>query len=266
MSTATVRSADGSTIAVESLGAGRPVILVGGAFNDATTVAGLAATLAPSLQPVVYDRRGRGKSTDLRPDDGDRVAAEVDDLAAVIAYAGEPGCVFGHSSGAILALEAAARGVPIARLAIYEPPYVVADARPQPAGDLLARVEALLAAGDRDGAAALFLTQSANVPPAQVEQMTGSPMWPWFVGLADSLPYDIAVCGSGQAMPVDRLRRILAPTLVLAGGNTEAWLSEASRAVAAAIPGAVRRVVAGQDHGVLYQPDALRPALTEFFA
>jgi pimeloyl-ACP methyl ester carboxylesterase len=265
MITEHVVSRDGTRIAFERTGDGPPVILVGGAFNDATTVAALAGVLAPSFAPIGYDRRGRGKSTDERAPAGDRVAAEVADLAALVEHIGEPACVFGHSSGGILAMEAAIRGVPFAKIAVYEPPYVVENVRPRPREDLLDRTVELLANGDRDGAAALFLTESAGVPAPGVEQMKGSPMWPWFTGLAESLPYDIAVSGPGNILPADRLAALGVPVLVLAGGNTEPWLAAASRAVAAAIPHAEHRTVAGQDHGVLHQPEALRGPLAEFF-
>jgi pimeloyl-ACP methyl ester carboxylesterase len=55
----TVTSADGTRIAFEQTGDGPPVILIGGAFNDRTTVAALAATLAPEFTAIAYDRRGR---------------------------------------------------------------------------------------------------------------------------------------------------------------------------------------------------------------
>ena len=132
-------------------------------------------------------------------------------------------------------------------------------------GSILYVIIELLADGDRDAAAGLFLTESAGVPAPGVEQMKASPMWPWFTRLAASLPYDIEVTGPGNVLPADRLATIAVPVLVLNGGNTEPWLAEAARAVAAAVPHAHHSVVDGQDHGVLHQPDALRPALVEFF-
>src|ERR1700758_496625 len=118
----TVISADGTPIAVERTGSGQPVILIGGAFNDRSTVAGLAGVLAGEFTAVTYDRRGRGDSGDAA---SYAVEREIEDLAAVISYAGEPASVFGHSSGAILALEAASRGLAVSKVAVYEPTYVV---------------------------------------------------------------------------------------------------------------------------------------------
>jgi hypothetical protein len=80
-----VTSAEGTQIAVEAVGEGRPVVLIGGAFNDRTTVAGLAQVLSPYYQAVTYDRRGRGDSGDESRDYS--VDREMEDRA-VIGHAG----------------------------------------------------------------------------------------------------------------------------------------------------------------------------------
>jgi pimeloyl-ACP methyl ester carboxylesterase len=258
----TVASTDGTTIAVEKTGGGPPVILIGGAFNDRSTVAGLAAVLASDFTAVTYDRRGRGDSGDSA---NYAVEREVEDLAAVIAHVGGTAGVFGHSSGAALALEAAQRGVGIGKLAAYEPTYVIDGTRPRPAADLADQLRALIAADDRDQAAALFLAENAGMPPEVIEGMRGSGMWGWFTGLAHTLPYDVAVCGPGMVLPAGRLAAITIPVLAIGGGASPSWLPAAARAVADAIPGARYVTLDGQDHGVLNQPDALRPLLTEFF-
>jgi pimeloyl-ACP methyl ester carboxylesterase len=258
----TVTSADGTPIAVEKTGGGPPVILVGGAFNDRSTVAGLAAVLAPGFTAVTYDRRGRGDSGDSP---AYAVEREIEDLAAVIAHVGGTAGVFGHSSGAILALEAAQHGLAIGKLAAYEPTYVVEGTRPRPAEDLASRLRALIGAGQRDQAAALFLADNVGLPAEVIDGMRGSQMWGWFTGLAHTLPYDTAVCGPGMVLPVGRLATITVPVLVIGGGASPPWLPAAARAVADAIPGARYVTLDGQDHGVLNQPDTLRPLLTGYF-
>jgi pimeloyl-ACP methyl ester carboxylesterase len=258
----TVTSADGTPIAVERKGSGPPVILIGGAFNDRSTVAGLAAVLAPDFTAVTYDRRGRGDSGDSA---NYAVEREIEDLAAVIAHTGGTAGVFGHSSGAVLALEAAGRGVDIGKLAAYEPTYVIEGTRPRPADDLADRLRALIDAGDRDQAAVLFLTENALMPPEVIDGMHGSGMWGWFTGLAHTLPYDTAVCGPGMALPADRLAAITIPVLAIGGGASPPWLPAAASAVAGAIPGARYVTLDGQDHGVLNQPEALQPLLTGYF-
>jgi pimeloyl-ACP methyl ester carboxylesterase len=256
-----VTSADGTPIAFERTGSGPAVVLIGGAFNDRSTVSGLAATLAPHATAVCYDRRGRGASGASGDYDPKR---EIEDLAAVAGAVGGSAAVFGHSSGAVIAALAAARGLPVQKLALYEPTYVVDDSRPRPGADLPGRVQALLADGNAGDAAALFLTEAVALPPEMVQGMRASGAWAFFTALAPSLPFDLAVCGPGMELPEQQLASITVPTLVLNGSNTAPWLAAASRAVAGAIPGAGHRVIEGQDHGILQHPEALRDVLTDF--
>ena len=258
----TVSSADGTQIAYDRSGDGPPVILVGGAFNDRSTVAGLAALLAPDLTAVRYDRRGRGDSGNN--DATFAIEREIEDLAAVIGQVGGSASVFGHSSGAVLALEAAERGAAIDRLAVYEPPYITDGSRPRPPASAADQVKALIAEDRRDEAVTIFLTVSVGVPADLVAGMRASEMWGWFLGLAHTLPYDLALCGPGQALPADRLATIEVPALSIGGSLSPEWLPAAARAVAGAIPGARYETLDGQDHGVLNQPEALRPLLIDF--
>jgi pimeloyl-ACP methyl ester carboxylesterase len=257
-----VTSTDGTPIAVERTGSGKPVILIGGAFNDRSTVAGLAGVLAGDFTAVTYDRRGRGDSGDAA---NYAVEREIEDLTAVIGYAGGPAGVFGHSSGAVLALEAASRGLAISKVAVYEPSYVVDGTRPQPGDDLAERLRARLGQGDRDGAAALFLAEAVGLPAEAIEGMRASQMWGWFTGLAHTLPYDAALCGPGMVLPADRFAAIKVPVLAIGGGASPSWLPAAARAAADAIPAGRYITLDGVDHGVLNQPDSLRSELTGHF-
>ncbi|HUB38532.1 MAG TPA: alpha/beta hydrolase [Streptosporangiaceae bacterium] len=257
-----VTSADGSQIAVEAAGEGRPVALIGGAFNDRTTMAGLARVLSPYYTAVTYDRRGRGDSSD---ESGDySVDREMEDLRAVIEHVGGTASLFGHSSGAVLALEAASRGLPVERVAAYETPFIPEGSRPLPARDVAERLVKLVRAGDRDGATALFQTEAVGLPAEMVEGMRHSDMWGHLTGLAHSLPYDYALFEPGCALPSARLAKIAVPTLAIAGSNTFPWLAAATRQVADVVPGARFVSLDGQDHGVLHQPEAVLLCLREF--
>ncbi|WP_290060152.1 alpha/beta fold hydrolase [Amycolatopsis solani] len=252
-----VTSADGTPIFFEQRGSGAPVILVGGAFNDRTTVAGLASVLADDFTTIAYDRRGRGDSGDTPSYAMER---EIEDIAALIAHVGGSASVFGHSSGAVLALETAAAGLPIDRVVAYEPPYATSE---HPRGDVLGEVEAQLAAGDRDGAVATFL-QVAGTPAEMIEGMKQAPVWGWFTALAHTLPYDLTICGPGARPREDHLARVSAPTLVIGGGASPEALQAGAQAAAVAVPGARYETLAGQDHGVLQYPETLRDLLTGF--
>ena len=127
-----VKSADGTTIAFDRSGTGPPLILVGGAFSTRDSAVPLAVQLSPRLSTIAYDRRGRGDSGDNQPY---AVGREIDDLASLVRVCGGQAFVYGHSSGAALALEAAASGLHARKLALYEPPYTVDDSRPPAAPD-----------------------------------------------------------------------------------------------------------------------------------
>ncbi|MCR6484845.1 alpha/beta hydrolase [Amycolatopsis sp. OK19-0408] len=252
-----VTSADGTSLFFEQRGSGAPVILVGGAFNDRTTTVGLAEVLAGDFTAVNYDRRGRGDSGDSAEY---AVEREIEDLAALIAHAGGSASVFGHSSGAILALEAAAAGLPIEKLVAYEPPYATPEEdRP----DVLEKVRSQLAAGDRDGAVATFLVL-AGTPEAMLDGIKASPAWGGLTALAHTLPYDLTICGPGGRPRLDHLARITAPTLVIGGGASPEPLKAGARVAAEAIAGARHEVLKGQDHGVLQFPETLKDVLTGF--
>ena len=265
----TATSSDGTRIAFERSGNGQPVILVGGAFNDRSTMAGLASVLAPHMTSVTYDRRGRGESGDNSPgDDAGARRHEFDDLAAVIGAVGGRASLFGHSSGGVLVLEATATrpDLGVERLVVYEPAYVIAGTRPVPAPDFRVRLRTLLDAGRRDDAVALFQTEAIGLPAQMVDGMRGSDMWGWMMALAPSLAYDAALFDASFGPSTERLARIGVPTLAVAGGATFASLRAATRAVADAVPGTRYVELEGEDHGILQRPAALAPLLVEFLS
>jgi pimeloyl-ACP methyl ester carboxylesterase len=208
------------------------------------------------------DRRGRGDSGD---ESGDySVNREMEDLRAVIGHVGGTASLFGHSSGAVLALEAASRGLAVQKLAAYETPFIPEGSRPRPAPDFTERLVGLVQAGDMDGATALFQTEGVGLPAEMVEGMRHSDMWGYLISLAHSLPYDTTLFEPGWAVPRARLAAIGVPTLAIAGSNTFPWLAVATKQVAEAVPGARFLSLEGQDHGVLHRAEALLPCLREF--
>jgi pimeloyl-ACP methyl ester carboxylesterase len=162
----------------------------------------------------------------------------------------------------VLALSAAARGVPITRLVAYEPPFIVDDSRPRPAADLADRLRTLVAAGRRGDAVERFLVEGVDIPAPAVASMRAQPTWADREAFAPTLVYELAVCGPGQSIPVDEMARIRIPTLVLDGGASPEWARRSVAAVAAAIPGARHQTLDGQDHGVA--DEVLAPLLVEY--
>src|SRR5688572_10615319 len=117
-------------IAFDQLGDGPPVIIVLGAFNTRATGAPLAAVLAAKHTVINYDRRGRGESGDSAPY---AVEREIEDLDGLVQRVGGRAAVFGFSSGAALALAAAAHGVAVTKLALFDLPLGIAP-RPEATG------------------------------------------------------------------------------------------------------------------------------------
>jgi pimeloyl-ACP methyl ester carboxylesterase len=250
------QSADGTTIAFDRTGTGPVVVLVMGAFCDRMTTRALTAMLQADFTVYEYDRRGRGDSSD-QPSYA--VQREIEDLETVVRATGDTPLVYGHSSGGILALEAAAQHVPMRKLAVYEPPYVGAGRTSPTFGRELAD---LVASGQRGEAAARFIANT-GAPAEAVARMKSAPFWPRMEAIAHTLPYDITLTGDGVAPP-GRLAAIQVPVLAVAGGRSPDWARDAARAVSAAVPDGDARTLAGQDHGVA--AEAIAPVLLEFFA
>jgi pimeloyl-ACP methyl ester carboxylesterase len=259
--TGTVTSADGTVIVFDQSGAGPAVILVQGALMDRAdpVMSGVAAGLSRWFTVFSYDRRGHGDSGDNQPYTVER---EAEDLAAVIAAAGGSAAVFGGSSGAALALRAAVRNPAISRLALWEPPYHVDSGAPRLPYDFAAQLDRLVTAGRRADALELFLLKAVQATPEAVAEMRAQSFWPAMEAAARTLAYEALVMGPDNALPAALLARVTQPTLVLNGGDSPAWMGSAGKAVAGAIPGAVRRVLEAQAHNVA--PAAILPELLKF--
>lgn len=256
-----VVSRDGTRIGYDRHGSGPPVVLVDGATGyRAFNVDGpIADQLESQFTVYVYDRRGRGESGDTAPY---AVEREIDDLAALIDEAGGSACVYGVSSGAALVLEAAAAGLPITKMALYEPVYTSEVAGPQPAEDYGRRLHEHLAAGRRGDAAEEFM-RYAGADDAMVAGARASSVWPLMEGIAPTLAYDHA-CLNGAFVPRERAAKVTAPALVMAGGDSPELLRRPAEVVAGAMPNAEHRVLDGQTHMVA--PEVIGAALREFFA
>jgi len=258
-----VQSADGTTIAFDRVGSGPAVILVGGALSDRSAAANLASHVGRDLTVIAFDRRGRGDSTDTPPYEVER---EIEDLDALIRAAGGSAFVFGHSSGAVLALRSAEAGLPISRLAVYEPPFIVDDTREPLPGDYVPHLAELAATGRRGDAVEYFMTVGVGVPAEMIAQMRHAPMWPGMEALAHTLAYDGRVMGdamAGSRAPLQRWATLAPPTLVLDGGASPSWMRNAARTLAETLPDAAYQTLEGQDHGPA--SSVLAPVLLEFF-
>ena len=256
-----VTSKDGTRIAYETAGHGQAALIVLGALNARKSGTKLAKLLASKFTAVTYDRRGRGDSADSASYSPER---EVEDIAALIDAIGGPVALYGHSSGAALAIAAAVKlRKQVTKLAIYEAPYSLDSHARKTAKEYYVALKKTLSSGHNGDAVALFV-RSVGVSDKQIQAMRQMPMWKGLEKLAPTLVYDSEVLGKGHALPAALLSRVRTPTLVMHGGAGSPAMRDAARAITEAIPKAELRTLARQTHGV--SPKVLAPVLEEFFA
>src|SRR5918998_1257581 len=212
MDTATSR--DGTKIAFDRSGDGPPVILVCGQSTTRSSNAALAALLTLDFTVLNYDRRGRGDSGDTLPY---AVEREVEDIDALVSEAGGSASVFGVSSGAALALEAAASGLAIDKLALWEPPFDPEEDR-RPPLDLARRYEGMIAGGRRGDVIEYFMANVVGLPREFVAKARSGPHWQAQEALAHTLVYDTIVMGDYSA-PTERGATVPVPPPTHAGGG-----------------------------------------------
>lgn len=189
---------------------------------------------------------------------------EVEDIAAILKRAGGSAFLWGMSSGAVLALEAANRLSGIRKVAIYEAPLIIDDSRPTTEDDWR-RIDDAVADGRRSDAVRFFL-QSVGVPSLVIAIMHLLPMWPKLKAIAHTLPYDGAIVKDlqrGKPLPANRWKSVTVPTLVMAGGKSPQWMRRANESLAATLPNARFLTLAGQTH--MLKPRGTRNRWCHFF-
>jgi pimeloyl-ACP methyl ester carboxylesterase len=261
-----VTSGDGSRIAYDRVGEGPVIILVGGAMQfrafDPTT-AELARRLADSGFTVVnYDRRGRGESSDASAEytPAAGVDHEVEDIAALIGAVGGSAGLYGSSSGGALCLWAAAAGIGVTRLALWEVPLGLEGGDDGSAH--LAGLQERIAADDREATVAFFMR---DMPPQWLEGARTSPAWPTMLSIAPTMAYDAAVLARSQAGTpwAQQWAAVTVPTLVIVGEETLPIFPPAADALVAALPRARQIRVPAANHS--WELDAMATVLAEFF-
>ena len=254
---ATATSRDGTVIAYTKSGLGSPLILIdaAGHYRRFSSFLGLISLLALEFTVYHYDRRGRGDSGDTQPYAPER---EVEDLAALIDEAGGSAFVYGYSSGGLLALQAAAHGLPIRKMALLEPP-ITSEADAEEQRTFTARLTELISAGRHNDAVEYYLA-GIGVPKEIVETMRGSDSWAAMEAVAPTLAYD---CLISEAIRYELLASVTTPSLIIDSEGSSDDITGMAAMVARGMPNAWQRSLAGEWHGV---PDEiLAPALINFF-
>jgi pimeloyl-ACP methyl ester carboxylesterase len=256
-----VTSADGTSIGFDVFGSGGvPLLMTAGAFNTRTTTEPLAVALGSGFTVFNYDRRGRGESGDTPPY---AVEREIEDLDALITAAGGRAAVFGYSSGATLALRAAASGLAIGMLVLYDPPFVVDESVPPLPPDLPKQLASLVEGDRRGEAVELFQTRAIGMPEAVVAQMRHAPFRPAMEAVAQTLVYESILIGDLR-LPPDLLPAVSVPALVITGEDSPPVLQAAAEVVADGLAQGRLVVLEGQSHDI--DPDATAAVMREFLA
>ena len=255
---------DGTKIAYDTAGSGPLLVLVDGALctRRIGPGKGLARLLARHFTVINYDRRGRGDSEDAG---AYAVEREVEDLEAVIEAAGGQAFVFGQSSGAVLALHAAARSLQITRLAVYEAPFIVDDTRAPTGPAYHEELTDLLVREKRGPSVRLFL-RLVDLPKPLIAGMRFTPYWPRLKAIAPTLAYDSLITvehQQGRPLSPDIWAAATMPTLVLCGGASEVWMRNGMQALADTLPDGTLRTLDGQTHNL--RPNVVAPQLVRFF-
>jgi pimeloyl-ACP methyl ester carboxylesterase len=260
----TVTSRDGTTIAFDQSGQGPVVILVDGALQYRAFDQGmneLAELLSQYFTVIHYDRRGRGDSTDTLPYTLER---EIEDIEAIIDNVGGSASLYGISSGAALAMEAAlALPDKVKKLVMYEVPYNDDESAQQAWKEYVRQLQELLDVGRKGDAVGLFM-MLVGASPADVEGIKQTPMWPLWESIGHTLAYDhIAALGEDAAVPVERAANVSVPALIMDGSQSFPFMHATAVALANVMPNAYQRTLEGQTHEV--SAEALAPVLINFF-
>ena len=256
----TVTSNDGTTIAYDRAGDGPPLVLVCGGSTDRMSNAPLAQLLSDRFATYNYDRRGRGDSGDTLPYAVDR---EIEDIDSVAGAAGGSAFLYGSSSGAALALEAAAKLPSISRVALWEPPYFTQEfAAMRPPLDTAATYRKFVEEGRRGDAVEFFMAKVVGMPEEFVAQAKQAPWWASQEAIAHTLAYDAEIMGD-YSIP-ERFSSVETPAIVIDGGVSMPFLHSTADALAELLPNGERATLEGQEHNI--DPAALAPVLERFFS
>ncbi|MFC4495795.1 alpha/beta fold hydrolase [Streptomyces ovatisporus] len=258
-------SFDGTAIGCRRIGSGPPVIMVHGSGGGLHSWQPVAEQLADRFELWLPARRGYAPSGSGRS--GKRFADEVGDVGALIDSIGRPVHLAGMSYGATVALHAAAAGLPVRSLVLWEPPLYAAGEELAP---VLDEFEQLTAQGDRRRADRLLAEKVARVPAALLDLMDqGEPTdvaEPTDDEPADAPGWcrDLASMAADTA-EVERWSAVTVPTLLMRGADTWQPMPETLDRLATALPRVTLTTFPGQTHfAPSVIPEAVAAEIADF--
>ncbi len=239
----TVRSKDGTLIAIECAGAGPSLVIVHGGTGDRSRWTPLFPLFASRFRVCAMDRRGHGASGDSP---NYSLQREAEDVAAVVNS--RPGAVFllGHSYGGVCALEAAFLTDKISKLVLYEPPLQDLDH-----SAVVARMERMIQEGDREQALVTFLQEIVMISSSEIVAMKARPSWPGLLASIESSIRQVRALAAYRFDP-KRMSTLKVPTLLLTGSETASpQLKQAISGVRDSLPNRSLFVFEGQQHNAM---------------
>lgn len=254
-----VQSKDGTPIGFECAGDGPTLLFVHGGVGDRARWTPMFPLLSSKFTVCAMDRRGRGASGDSSEYS---LQKEAEDVAAVVESRQGQVFVFGHSYGAIAALEAAFITGRIAKLMLYEPPLrdpvdhnlAVAD-----------RVEKMIKDGNLEQALVTFQTEVVRQSPSEIAAMKSRPSWPSLVATIAVHPRQMRALARYE-FDAARMKAVKVPTLLLIGEETPSpYAKQSINDLRVSLPNPTVVVLANQQHNAMDGGrDALAKAILEF--
>jgi pimeloyl-ACP methyl ester carboxylesterase len=255
----TIMSQDGTQIAYERTGTGPPLVFVHGSWTNHTAWRLVLPTLTQQFTVYAVDRRGCGQSGPYRADHA--MEREFEDVRSVVDLVGAPVDLVGHSIGALCALHGALLTPRVRRLVLYEPPLGGPESI---RSEVVDRIEALIAAGDPEGALLAFANERPGSPQLEREQLRASPNYAAGMAGIQALPAGLRALNRFR-FEADRLRTLTTPTMLLVGTETTAYCKGTTATVAAALPDARIVQLPGQGHGAhVHAPQLLATEILRF--
>ena len=255
------RSCDNTQIAFDVTGEGPALIIIDGALacRSQGNSQELIDLLAADFAVYGFDRRGTGQSGDSR---SYSVVKEVGDIAKLIDIAGGQAFLYGHSSGAILALEAALKlGPKVPRLVVYEPPLNDdEDARANWAA-YRKDLETLSASRNADAILVRFM-RATRMSEEAIETSKATPQWATLRKMSKSLTYNAELFGSDGSIPLERYSQVEARSLFLGGEESWEYMCDTATKLAQALPDALAECIPGETHNP--RASVLAPIIREF--
>lgn len=254
-------SKDGTRIGYDQYGEGPAVILVGGAMQfrgfDPNTAEMAKLLAAKGFTVLNFDRRGRGESAEAP---SLTLKDNIDDLGTLMDIVGGQAALFGSSSGGSISLAAAAAGLPVTKLALWETP--LGDELGTGGAEFFAGLQERIASGDK---AATIEYYMKDMPPEWLAGAKNSPGWPIMLELCPSLSADAESLAWTQSAPRAQLwSGITQPTLAIVGEQTLPIMPEAADSIVANIPSARKTTIPAANHG--WEPAVMAGALADFLA